>query len=101
MLACPTVLALGAHVVQLQLNAYHCGLQVKFIFGYNSRPNPANTTYLTLPSISFPRHNPIHEQLADLFGGTWTPYFAWREFAMGACWLVLLFTMRYFGQKYR
>lgn len=88
-------------MVQLQLNAYHCGLQVKFIFGYNSRPNPANTTYLTLPSISFPRHNPIHEQLADLFGGTWTPYFAWREFAMGACWLVLLFTMRYFGQKYR
>ncbi|KAK9802855.1 hypothetical protein WJX73_009168 [Symbiochloris irregularis] len=75
--------------------------QVKFIFGYNSRPNPDNTPYLTLPSISFPRHSPIQEQLGDLLGGTWTPYFAWREFVMGVSWLILLFAMRYFGQKYK
>ena len=30
-------------------------LQVKFLFGYNTRPNPANTDFLTLPAINFPR----------------------------------------------
>ena len=75
--------------------------QVKFIFGYNSRPNPANTPFLTLPAISFPRHNPIHEQLGDLFGSTWTPYFKWREFVMGACWLIILFSMRWAGNRYK
>ncbi|EIE25728.1 sulfate permease [Coccomyxa subellipsoidea C-169] len=52
-----------------------------------------------LPQISFPRHDPVQEQLKDLFGPTWTPYWQWREFLMGACWLILLFTMKEVGKR--
>ncbi|KAK9853863.1 hypothetical protein WJX84_006158 [Apatococcus fuscideae] len=74
--------------------------QVKFLFGYNMRPDPASTAVLKLPNISFPRHDPIHKQLGDLFGSTWTPYFKWREFVMGLCWIILLQTMKQIGQRY-
>ena len=76
-------------------------VQVKFLFGYSTRPDPASTAVLKLPSITFPRHDPIHEQLGDLFGSTWTPYFKWREFVMGLCWIILLQTMKQIGQRYR
>ncbi|CAL5218904.1 g648 [Coccomyxa viridis] len=73
--------------------------QVKSIFGYGKRPNPASTDILKLPQISFPRHDPVHEQLKDLLGPTWTPYFQWREFVMGLAWLILLFTMKELGKR--
>ena len=74
-------------------------MQVKSIFGYSKRPNPASTDILKLPQISFPRHDPVHEQLKDLLGPTWTPYFQWREFVMGLAWLILLFTMKEVGKR--
>ena len=74
-------------------------MQVKSIFGYSRRPNPASTDILKLPQISFPRHDPVHEQLKDLLGPTWTPYFQWREFVMGMAWLILLFTMKEVGKR--
>lgn len=74
-------------------------VQVKSILGYSRRPNPASTDILKLPQISFPRHDPVHEQLKDLLGPTWTPYFQWREFVMGLCWLILLFTMKEVGKR--
>ena len=73
--------------------------QVKSIFGYSRRPNPASTDILKLPQISFPRHDPVHEQLKDLLGPIWTPYFQWREFVMGLAWLILLFTMKEVGKR--
>ncbi|KAK9819516.1 hypothetical protein WJX74_003191 [Apatococcus lobatus] len=75
--------------------------QAKFLFGYNSRPDPASTAVLKLPSISFPRHDPIHKQLGDLFGSTWLPYFKWREFVMGISWIIILQTMKFLGQRYK
>lgn len=72
-------------------------MQVKSIFGYSSRPNPANTAILKLPSLSFPRHDPVYQQLGDLFGPTWTPYFQWRELVMGLCWIFLLLAMKKIG----
>jgi hypothetical protein len=72
---------------------------VKLIFGYSRRPNPASTDILKLPPISFPRHDPVHLQLQDLLGPTWTPYFQWREFLMGAVWLIILFTMKEVGKR--
>ncbi len=72
---------------------------MKSIFGYGKRPNPASTDILKLPQISFPRHDPVHEQLKDLLGPTWTPYFQWREFVMGLAWLILLFTMKELGKR--
>ena len=76
-----------------------CCLQVKLIFGYSRRPNPASTDILKLPPISFPRHDPVHLQLQDLLGPMWTPYFQWREFVMGAVWLIILFTMKEVGKR--
>ena len=35
----------------------------------------------------------------DLLGPTWTPYFLWREFVMGAVWLIILFTMKEIGKR--
>lgn len=75
--------------------------QVKFLFGYNTRPDPNSTAVLKLPSISFPRHDPIYQQLNDLFGPIWTPYFKWREFVMGISWIFLLQLMKQIGQRYR
>ena len=76
-------------------------LQVKFLFGYNTRPDPKSNAVLKLPNISFPRHDPINEQLSDLFGSTWTPYFKWREFVMGISWIILLQLMKFLGQRYK
>ena len=76
-------------------------VQVKSIFGYQSRPNPGNSPILKLPSLSFPRHDPVYEQLGDLFGSTWTPYFQWRELVMGLCWIGLLLTMKHIGNLHR
>lgn len=75
--------------------------QVKSLFGYQSRPNPANTALLKLPSISFPRHDPVYKQLGDLFGSTWTPYFAWRELIMGLAWIAILLIMKHVGNLHR
>lgn len=72
-------------------------LQVKSLFGYSSRPNPANSSILKLPSISFPRHDPVYKQLGDLFGSTWTPYFQWRELVMGLVWIAILLIMKEVG----
>ena len=74
-------------------------VQVKSIFGYSKRPDPDSTDILKLPPISFPRHDPVQAQLKDLLGPTWTPYFKWREFVMGICWLILLFTMKEIGKR--
>ena len=84
-----------------QLRRLPCALQVKSIFGYSTRPNPANTPTKTLPPISFPRHNPVQEQLGDLFGSTWTPYFQWRELVMGLSWIALLLVMKHIGNSSR
>ena len=73
--------------------------QVKLIFGYSRRPDPASTDILKLPPISFPRHDPVNMQLGDLLGPTWTPYFKWREFVMGVAWLTILFTMKEVGKR--
>ena len=74
-------------------------VQVKSIFGYSKRPNPHSTAQHKLPPISFPRHDPVQTQLKDLLGPTWTPYWQWREFVMGICWLILLFTMKEIGKR--
>lgn len=74
-----------------------CSIQVKSIFGYNTRPNPGNSSILKLPNLSFPRHDPVHEQLSDLFGNTWLPYWKWREFLMGISWIILLQVMKTVG----
>ena len=76
-----------------------CAAQVKLIFGYSRRPDPASTDILKLPPISFPRHDPVNLQLGDLLGPTWTPYFKWREFVMGMTWLIILFTMKEIGKR--
>ena len=76
-------------------------LQVKSLFGYNSRPNPGNSAILKLPTLSFPRHDPVYEQLGDLLGGTWTPYFQWRELIMGLSWIFLLLVMKHIGNLHR
>ncbi|KAK9915884.1 hypothetical protein WJX75_005651 [Coccomyxa subellipsoidea] len=73
--------------------------QVKSIFGYSRRSDPDSTDILKLPQISFPRHDPVQEQLKDLFGPIWTPYWQWREFVMGISWLILLFTMKEVGKR--
>lgn len=73
--------------------------QVKSIFGYSKRPDPDSTDILKLPQISFPRHDPVQEQLKDLFGPIWTPYWQWREFVMGLSWLILLFIMKEIGKR--
>ncbi|KAK9809119.1 hypothetical protein WJX72_009585 [[Myrmecia] bisecta] len=82
--------------------------QCKLIFGYNTRPKPGYVApnpcpkkgCPKVPTISFPRHDPIQEQLHDLFGETWTPYFKWREFVMGMSWIILLLTMKTVGKRY-
>lgn len=76
-------------------------MQVKAMFGYTSRPNPANTAILKLPALQFPRHDPVHKQLGDLFGSTWTPYFQWRELIMGLSWIFLLLAMKHIGNMHK
>ena len=76
-------------------------LQVKFIFGYSQYVIPANTaTKTAAKTVTYPRHDPIHQQLGDLFGHTWTPYFHWREFIMGGAFIVILIAMRSIGKRY-
>ena len=70
-------------------------------FGYNTRPNPGNSAILKLPTLSFPRHDPVYEQLGDLLGSTWTPYFQWRELIMGLSWIFLLLVMKHIGNLHR
>ena len=75
------------------------GAQCKSILGYNTRPNPLSTKAHPLPSITFPRHDPVHLQLGDLLGPAWRPYFQWREFVMGIVWVVMLLVMKEIGKR--
>ena len=73
--------------------------QCKSILGYNTRPNPLSTKAHPLPSITFPRRDPVHLQLGDLLGPTWRPYFQWRELVMGVVWVVMLLIMKEIGKR--
>lgn len=73
--------------------------QCKSILGYNTRPNPLSTKAHPLPSITFPRRDPVHLQLGDLLGPAWRPYFQWREFVMGVVWVITLLIMKEIGKR--
>ena len=47
------------------------------------------------------RHSLFHEQLGDLFGSTWTPYWKWREFIMGISWIAIMLFMKWLGGKHK
>lgn len=72
------------------------GLQFKAFMGYSRRPNPLGADYHPIP---FPRDDPVHEQLRDLFGPEWLPYFKWREMAMGLAFLALLLIMKQISKR--
>lgn len=74
-------------------------MQVKYLFGYSQYVIPA-TASAKAKTVTYPRHDPIHEQLGDLFGQEWTPYFHWREFVMGGAFLVILLSMKEIGKRY-
>ena len=74
-------------------------VQVKYIFGYSQYVVPATKT-VKAHTVTFPRHDPIQEQLRDLLGHQWTPYFHWREFVMGGTFLVILIAMKHIGRRY-
>ena len=74
-------------------------VQVKYIFGYSQYVVPATKT-VKAHTVTFPRHDPIQEQLRDLLGHQWTPYFHWREFIMGGTFLVILIAMKHIGRRY-
>lgn len=74
-------------------------MQVKFIFGYSQYVIPAHGT-TKAKTVTYPRHDPIQQQLSDLFGKTWTPYFHWREFIMGGAFIVILIGMRTIGKRF-
>eukprot|EP00667_Euglena_gracilis_P003201 EG_transcript_3207 len=59
----------------------------------NLTKNTTTTTAKT-SSVSFPRDDPIYAQLSNLLSSEWLPYFQWREFAMGFCWLVFIMGLR-------
>lgn len=73
--------------------------QVKFIFGYSQYVIPATAT-AKAKTVTFPRHDPIHEQLGNLLGHEWTPYFHWREFIMGGAFIFILIGMKYLGRRF-
>ena len=72
---------------------------MKYIFGYSQYIIPATKT-AKAKTVSFPRHDPIHEQLRDLLGHTWRPYFHWREFLMGGAFIVILVAMKHIGRRW-
>lgn len=74
-------------------------LQVKYLFGYSQYVIPATAT-AKAKTVTFPRHDPIHKQLGDLFGHEWTPFFHWREFIMGGAFLVIILSMKEIGRRY-
>ena len=76
-----------------------CQIQVKYIFGYSQYVIPETKT-AKAKTITFPRHDPIQEQLRDLLGHEWTPYFHWREFIMGSAFIFILLAMKFIGQRY-
>ncbi|DBA70951.1 TPA: hypothetical protein ACH3X2_011394 [Trebouxia sp. C0005] len=73
--------------------------QVKYIFGYSQYVIPATKT-VKAQTVTFPRHDPIHEQLRDLLGHQWRPYFHWREFIMGGTFIVILIAMKHIGRRW-
>lgn len=76
-------------------------LQVKFLFGYSQYTIPSKTgNPKDAKKVTFPRHDPIQEQLHDLLGPEWTPYFHWREFIMGGAFIVILLSMKYVGKRF-
>ena len=74
-------------------------MQVKYIFGYSQYVIPATKT-VKAQTVTFPRHDPIHEQLRDLLGHQWRPYFHWREFIMGGTFIVILIAMKHIGRRW-
>lgn len=92
--------------------------QMKYIFGYSTHPVASNATKILAnathlfnatnvsklvnatknatkaKTVSFPRNDPLHEQLADLFSAEWLPYFRWQEFAMGISWIIFILGSR-------
>ncbi|KAL3138605.1 hypothetical protein ABBQ32_006371 [Trebouxia sp. C0010 RCD-2024] len=75
--------------------------QVKFLFGYSQYTIPSKTgNPKDAKKVTFPRHDPIQEQLHDLLGPEWTPYFHWREFVMGGAFIVILLSMKYIGKRF-
>jgi len=67
--------------------------QAKYLFGYNTRPGPNPGDSM----IGFPRVDPIHLQISALLSPDWLPYFHWREFVMGSCWIAFIIGMRRLG----
>lgn len=74
-------------------------VQVKYLFGYSQYVIPA-TANAKAQIVTYPRHDPVHEQLGDLLGQEWTPYFHWREFIMGGAFIIILVAMKYIGKRY-
>lgn len=74
-------------------------VQVKYLFGYSQYVIPATAT-AKAQTVTYPRHDPVHEQLGDLLGQEWTPYFHWREFIMGGAFIIILVAMKYIGKRY-
>lgn len=72
---------------------------MKYIFGYSQYVIPATKT-VKAQTVTYLRHDPIQEQLHDLFGSQWTPYFHWREFIMGGTFIVILIAMKHIGRRY-
>lgn len=74
-------------------------MQVKYLFGYSQYVVPGTAT-AKAQTVTYPRHDPIHEQLGDLLGPEWTPYFHWREFIMGGAFIVILLAMKFIGKRF-